>query len=97
MDKTTIEFYRDAIDKLESYTANEMDDRKVAEAEAKITDFRHKIIDAAWDDITQRTARLNELKAELQAVIDGADARTIGSTLTGLNGLVGELGDVVGS
>ena len=95
MDKTTTEFYQAAIEKLRIYTANEMDDDKVQAAEDKIAAYRHKIIDNAWDEISQRTARLNDLQAELQAVIDGADVQTIGSTLTGLNDLVGELGGVL--
>jgi hypothetical protein len=94
MTRNTIEFYEEAIDKLEIYTANEMDELKVEQAEDKISSYRHKIMDSEWNKITQRTARLNDLKADLQAVIDGADVLTIGGGLSGLTSLVGELGEI---
>ena len=95
MAKNTTEYYQDAIDKLEIYTANEMDENKVAQAEDKISRYRHQIIDGEWNAITQRTARLNDLKADLQEVIDSADVQTIGGGVSGLTNLVGELGDIV--
>jgi hypothetical protein len=92
MTRNTTEFYQDAINNLEIYTAIEGDESKV---EDKIAEYRNKIVDIEWDKITQRTARLNDLKDDLQAVIDGADVQTIGDELAGLTALVGEIGGVL--
>jgi len=68
----TIAEYEDAIDKLRTYRAKELDQTKIDEATAKITALHGKCIDAHWLAITSRTAVLEALTTELKAITDKA-------------------------
>jgi len=81
--RQTTEYYLAAIDGLHRYAASEPDDEKCEAAEAKISEYRLKIIEANFDDIVQRTDRLQTLMQDLQAVIANA---TRGGTVAGAIG-----------
>ncbi|MBE0622809.1 MAG: hypothetical protein IH605_19630 [Burkholderiales bacterium] len=81
--------YKDAIDKLEKYQASEPDAGKRQQASQKITDYRQKIIDAAWLGIVTRTDALNELAQQLNGIIANA------SKVPTMSGKIADLQTVV--
>lgn len=88
--------YQEAIDKLEEYQSNEPDEVKREEAGRKITAYHDKIINAAWDEITGRTAELNSLTTDLSAIIDNAgDNPSVSGAIAGLNGIVAEISNAM--
>ena len=88
--------YQEAIDKLEEYQASEPDDQKREDAGNKITEYRQKLIDVAWDDIVGRTAELNSLTAELNTIIANAsDTPSLGGAIAGLKNMVAEVGSAM--
>lgn len=69
---STTEIYNEAIEKLQNYVNNQPDKQKRDEATNQITQLRIAIQEAAFDDMTRRTARLQELKDILKGIIDTA-------------------------
>jgi hypothetical protein len=94
---TTIELYQASIDQLVIYTANEPDKTKRDAAQAKITDYRLKIIDAAFDDIVKRTERLTTLMQDLRNVVNNAsNVPSVAGALSGIRTIIGQIGGEVG-
>jgi hypothetical protein len=84
--------YKDAIDTLEQYQANEPDANKRQQASQKITDYRQKIIDAAWLDVVTRTDALNTLAQQLSGIIANAtNVPTLSGTIADLQTIVGNI------
>lgn len=94
-DKTSA-YYKDAILKLRRYLAVEMDEENCEEAAAKIREYRFKIIDDAFNEITMRTKRLTTLMFDLKAIIANASKTdTLSNVIKDLGGLVSEVSSIV--
>ncbi len=89
MNKSTIELYKAAIEQLRQYISTETNEENIEHAAAKISDYRFKIADAAFDDITFRTPRLTTLMFDLKAVIANA------SNTPSVSGAIGKLKGLV--
>jgi len=90
----TVEFYEQAISKLQNYRASEPDPDKRAEATAKIEELFAALQGAHFDAIASRTERLTELMTTLQGIMDEAGS---GSSISGAIGEIGELIGKIGS
>ena len=97
MNKSTIELYKAAIEQLRQYISAETNEENIEHAAAKISDYRFKIADTAFDDLTFRTARLTTLMFDLKAVIANASkVPSISGAIGKLQGLVTDLQAVTG-
>ena len=97
MNKTTIEFYKAAIEQLRQYMAGESNEENIEQAAEKISAYRFKIADSAFDDVAFRTARLTTLMFELKGVIANASKTpSISGAIGKLNGLVSDLQTATG-
>lgn len=83
--------YKDAIDKLEAYQSKEPDKAKRDEASAKITSYREKIREAAWQNLIDRTEDLNRLVEDLNNIRENA------SDVPSISGIISDLGDAISS
>jgi hypothetical protein len=83
--------YKDAIEKLEAYQAKEPDRVKRDEASAKITEYRKKIREAAWQNLIDRTEDLNRLVEDLNSILENA------LEVPSISGTISDLGDVISS
>lgn len=82
------ELYQQAIAELEAVSADfTVDDAVRGEANSKISELRVKAEGAALDDLTSRTAHLEDLSANLSSILQ----RTQGSTFPALDALVAKV------
>ena len=89
---TTTELYETAIEKLQCYVDGEPDRAKRDAATLKIRRLRLAIQEANFDDMTQRTARLQGLAAALQEIIDMAgDGSGVSGAIAEITALLGEM------
>ena len=94
--KKTSAYYKDAIQKLRLYLTEEMNEENCEEAVAKIREYRFKIMDEAFDNITNRTQRLTTLMYDLQAIIANASKTdTLSDAIGGLKKIVTEVSSIV--
>lgn len=93
--KQTSAYYKDAIQKLRKYLAVEMDEENCEEAVAKIREYRFKIMDDAFDDISQRTKKLTTLMYDLQAIIENASkTSTVSDMISDFNSIVTDISKI---
>jgi len=97
MNKTTIDYYKEAIEQLRAYVAGETNEENIEHAASKIKEYRFKIIDASFDDLVHRTSRLTTLMFDLKAVIANAsNVPSVAGALGKLQGLASDLATVTG-
>lgn len=92
----TIEFYESAIAQLEAMTQDAPDAETLRGLYTQIARLRHSMIDAAFNDIVQRTPLLQALVAELRAAIASAQGTTLQGAVDGLTTLANQVSDAIG-
>jgi hypothetical protein len=92
---TTTELYESGIERLQAYVDEEPDKEKRDAATNHIRQLRVAIQEAAFDEMSQRSERLQELTATLQGIINTAgDGSGVSGAIAGIADFLGDLADV---